>query len=395
MNEQINNLNLLDENLSWKMDFQEEEAFDSEKITFSNTPRGDDVVISPTHFLHSWESERKLIDVLISLSEDTYEDQRQMDQFIVCSGWDDAVHSWRSGNPYSSNHTLKKPKKVSKEERNASHCVLCTEMLPVSEKKAIREADQSHPSSKSSNSRAVHHFTREVAQEVHTQEKAETEVNLSHETECEMTHSPDQQAPVKKHFSVLPPVKMANGDEKFASGFKPGRMFYLGTQNGNQVLKRVSEVSESNNGIATMCIRAHACNMAMLQVSRMQKTVTSDPVGITRIPLLHTTNHWCWKYSFMQGSHNMAVVGAPASKLMECHSVGQQPLRIKHPTKNLKQDNFSKYAFSHSGPGDKYSNRARPKNVTGRDVLPVIPQPGPPPASGARIAISILPHMPL
>ncbi|XP_067854246.1 uncharacterized protein si:ch73-103b9.2 [Heptranchias perlo] len=408
------------------MELHKENLVDSGKITFSDSRGGDNnVVISPTHFLHSWESERKLIDVLVRLSEEGYEeDQKQMDRFILCSGWDDAVQGWKRGTPYSSIHTLKKPKK-SRKERKDSHCVLCTEMVPVSEKKAVRKVEHSKPSSKSSNSTMAYNCTgntttssaertlstaprtklhpyssivsqkpiSEVTQEIHIQEKTETEVNSSHKTECEIIHGPDQQAPIKKHFSVLPPVKVANGDETPASGFKPKETFCLGTQNDNQDLQTVKEVSESNNNDTTMCIRAHACNMTMLQVSRIQKAVNSVPVRITRIPFLHTMNHWCWQYSFMQGNKNLAIIGAPASKLMECHSMGVHPSKItKQHTKNLKQEDFSKSAFNHGGQSDKHLKRIRQRNVGGRDILPVIPQPGPPPSSGTRIAISILPH---
>ncbi|XP_067905203.1 uncharacterized protein si:ch73-103b9.2 [Heterodontus francisci] len=426
MNEQINNLSLLDENVSWKMEFQNEVMVDCEKITFSNPLGGDSNVTSPTHFLHSWESERKLIDVLIRLSEETYEeDQKQMDQFILCSGWDDAVHGWRRGNSYSSVNTLKKSKKSRKEERNDSRCVLCAEMVPISERKAFQEVEYSNPSSKLSNSTMAYNFTgkntnssaertpppvsqtklqqysftvsqrqtSEATQEIQVQDKTETDVNPSHETVGETIHGPDQQTPVKKNFSVLPPVKMANGDETSVSGFRTGRTFCLDIQNGNRDLQTVSVMSKRNNNKANMHIRAHACNMAMFQVSKIQKAGTSAPVGFTRMPFQHTMNHWCWQYSLMQGNHNLAINGTPASKLVECHSVRVQPSKVtKCQTKNIKQDDFSKSAFSHNGPSSKHLGRIRQRNVAGRDILPMIPQPDPPPSSGTRIAISILPH---
>ncbi|XP_041046934.1 uncharacterized protein C16orf46 [Carcharodon carcharias] len=396
--------------------------------TFSNTPESDNkVAMSPTPFIHSWESERKLIDVLIRVSEEIYEDdQKQMDQFILCNGWDDAVHGWRKDNSYSSLYTLKKSKKSRKEEKNGSHCVFCAEMVPVSERKTVQDVDQSGPLSKSSNSTTMPNFTgkntnpsaerttptvpqtklqpynstasqrqtSKVTQEIHVQDnKTETEINPSQGTECKIIIGPDQQTPVKKHFSVLPPVKMANCDEMFVSGFKTRRTFCLGIQSGNRDLQTVSVVSKHNNNKDNMCIRARACNMAILQVSKIQKVGTSAPVRLTRIPLLNTMNHWCWQYSLLEGHENLVINGAPASKVVECHSVRVQPSKItKQHTKNFKQDDFSKSTFSHSAPSNKHSSRIRQRNVAGRDILPVIPQPGPPLLSGTSIPISVLPH---
>lgn len=80
------------------MDFQVEEVIDDNKNVFCESPGDDsndssdnDAAMSPTHFLHSWESERKLIDVLITLSEEGYEDEKSMDPSVPCGGWDDAV----------------------------------------------------------------------------------------------------------------------------------------------------------------------------------------------------------------------------------------------------------------------------------------------------------------
>ncbi|XP_078066697.1 uncharacterized protein C16orf46 homolog isoform X2 [Mustelus asterias] len=408
------------------MEFQEEDMVNCERITFSDSPNcTNKMAISPTHFLHSWESERKLIDVLIRVSEETYEDdQKQVDQFIICNGWDDAVHGWRRGNSDSSFHTLKKLKKSRKEEKNGSHCVFCAEMVPTSERKSVQDVDQSGPSSKSSNSTMSPIFTgkntnsfaertipvsqtklqpysttppqrhaSEATQEIHVQDnKAETNATPSQESESEITHNPDQQTPVKKHFSVLPPVKMANG-EMFVSGFKTGRTFCLGIQNGCRDLQTVSVVSKHDDNKDNLYIRAHACNVAMLQVGKIQKAETSVPVGLTRIPFLNTMNHWCWQYSLMPGHENLAINGAPVSRVMECHSVRVQPPKtVKEQTKNFKQDDFGKSTFSQSAPSNKHLSRIRQKNVAGRDILPVIPQPGPPLLTGTSIPISILPH---
>ncbi|GCB73949.1 uncharacterized protein C16orf46 homolog isoform X2 [Scyliorhinus torazame] len=403
------------------MELQEEGMVDCRRITFSNTPESNnEMVLSPTHFLHSWESERKLTEVLIKVSEETYEDdQKQMDQIIICNGWDDAVHGWRRDNSSSSFHTLKKSKKSRREEKNGSNCVFCAEMLPTSERKTVQGVCQPGRLSKSSDSTVATIFTgkntnsfaerttppvsqtkcssaasqSELTEETRAQDnKAETEVKPSQETECKVTHSLHQPTPVKKHFSVLPPVKIANGDEMFVSGFKAGRTFCLGIQNGNRVLQTVSVVSKHDDK-DNLRIRAHGCNMAMLQVSKIQKAGTPVPLGLTRIPYMNAMGHWCWQYSLMQGHENLAINGAAAYKVMECHSIRVQPSKIiNQHTKHIKQDNFSKSTFSHSAPGNKHLSRIRQRSVAARALLPGIPQPGPPLLSGTSIPISILPH---
>ncbi|XP_038662195.1 uncharacterized protein C16orf46-like isoform X2 [Scyliorhinus canicula] len=402
------------------MELQEEGMVDRKRIAFSNTlESNNEMALSPTHFLHSWESERKLIEVLIKVSEKTYEDdQKQMDQIIIYNGWDDAVHGWRRDISSYSFHTLKKSKKSRREEKNGSNCVFCAEMLPTSERKTVQGVGQPGRSSKSSDSTvapiftgkitnsfaerttppvsqtkyssaASQRYTSELTQESCVQDnKAETEVNPSQETECEVTHTPHQPTPVKKHFSVLPPVKMASGDEMFVSGFKAGRMFCL----GNRDLQTVSVVSKHDDK-DNLRIRAHGCNMAMLQVSKIQKAETPVPFGLTRIPYMNAMGHWCWQYSLMQGHENLAINGAPASKVMECGSIRVQPSKIiKQHTKHLKQDNFSKSTFSHSSPSNKHLSRIRQRNVAASALLRGIPQPGTPLLSGTSIPISILPH---
>ncbi|XP_072451981.1 uncharacterized protein C16orf46 homolog isoform X1 [Chiloscyllium punctatum] len=405
------------------MESQDEDMIECEKITFSDALHRDNKVASPTHFMHSWESERKLIDVLIRLSEETYDDdQKQMDQTIVSNGWDDAVHGWRRDNTY---FLHKKSKKSRKDDRNGSHCVFCAEMVPIPERKAFQNIEHFSLSSKSPSSTIVSNFTERntnsstertspVSQtklqlygstvsesqttkrtpELQVQDtKKETEVNSPQEIECEIINTEPDQTPATKHFSVLPPVKMASGDETFVSGFKTGRTFCLGVQNGNRALQTVSVVSKHNNYKDSLCIRAHAYNMAMLQVSKIPKAENSAPVRFTRIPFLSTMNHWCWQYSLMQGHQNLAINGVPASKIMECHSIRVQPSKItKHHTKNYKQVNFSKSTYSHGTPINIHPNRIKQRNVAERDILPVIPQPGPPPLSGTTIPISILSH---
>ncbi|XP_048402743.1 uncharacterized protein C16orf46 [Stegostoma tigrinum] len=405
------------------MESQDEDMIECEKIPFPAAPHRDNKMArSPTHFIHSWESERKLIDVLIRLSEETYDDnQKQMDQIIVSNGWDDAMHGWRRDNSYT---LLKKSKKSRKDGRKGNHCVFCAEMVPISEKKAFQNIDQSSLLSKSPSSTMVCKFTerntkssteraRPVSQtklqlysstvsetqtkgtqELHVQDnKSEPEVNSSQEIECEIINAgPDQQTPATKHFSVLPPVKTANGDETYVSGFKTEKTFCLDLQNGNRDLQTASVVSKHNNK-DSVGIRANACNMAMLQVSKIPKVGNSAPVGFTRIPFLSTMHHWCWQYSLMQGHQNLAINGVAASKIIECHSIKVQPSKItKHHTKNYKQANYSKSTYTHSTPINMRSNSIRHRNVTERDILPVIPQPGPPQLSGTTIPISILSH---
>ncbi|XP_072926480.1 uncharacterized protein C16orf46 homolog [Hemitrygon akajei] len=396
------------------MEFQEKDVLGSKASLVFESPGSDsndgNVVMSPTHFLHSWESERKLIDVLITLSE---EDEKPMDQFILCGGWDDAVHGWRTNNLRSSIPTLKTTKRPRKEERNGNHCVVCAEMVPILERKMGQDIEHSKRSSsttaynfigensKSSPKRTTPAFSQtripvysstisqaqvnEASKEVYIQDVTESEIDPHKEKEGEVILSTNHQGPVRKHSPLFPPVKMANGSEKFALGIKPVATFSLGTLNGNESQKIVSETLEKRHNSANCCLRTHCYNMAMLQVSELEKTAISPPVGITRI-----MDHWCWRYSLMQDK--LAVSHIPASKLMECHSIRLQPSKImKHHTKNIKQDNTGKSAFSHSDSTHKIASRIRQKD-TCHNILPMLSQPDPSPSSGPGIAISILPQ---
>lgn len=392
------------------MDFQVEEVIDDNKNVFCESPGDDsndssdnDAAMSPTHFLHSWESERKLIDVLITLSEEGYEDEKSMDPFVPCGGWDDAVHCWRTDNLHSFIPMLKKTNK----SRNDSHCAVCAEMVPIVARKTgqdiehsksfsntfvynVAEEDFSSIPAKTPASQ-MYTFSSTVSQvqaseaskEIHTEDKTETEINPHKEKEYEMILGTIQQMPFRKHFSLLPPVKIVNDSDMSAPSVNPGTNFSWGTQNGNPNMKIVSEALENSGSIATKyCLRTHHCNMAMLQVSDIEKTAISPPIGITRI-----MNHWCWRYPLLQDNHNLFINGVPASKLKGYHRVGLQPMKItKHHTKNTKQDIPGKSAFSHSGSTDKR------QKVTGHNILPMLPQPGPPPPSRPRIAVSVLPQ---
>ncbi|XP_072136037.1 uncharacterized protein [Mobula birostris] len=396
------------------MEFQEKGVVGSRASLVFESPGSDsNVVISPTHFLHSWESERKLVDVLITLSEEAEEDEKPMDQSILCGGWDDAVHGWRTNNLRSSIPTLKTTKRPRKEERNGNHCVVCTEMVPILERKMGQDIEHSKRSSsttaynfigensKSAPKRTTPAFSQtrvpaysstisqaqvnEASKKVYIQDETETEIDQHKEKEGEVILSTNQQGPLKKHSPLFPPVKMANGSEKFASGIKPVATFSLGTLNGNENQKIESETLEKSHNSANCCLRTHCYNMAMLQISELEKTAISAPVGRTRI-----MNHSCWQYSLMQDK--LAVSCAPASKLMECHSIRLQPSRImKHHTKNIKQDSTGKSAFSHIDSTHKVASRIGQKD-TCHDILPMLSQPDPSPLSGPGIAISILPQ---
>ncbi|XP_078256861.1 uncharacterized protein C16orf46 homolog isoform X2 [Rhinoraja longicauda] len=275
------------------MDFRDEEVVDGNKKVFCESPGDDsndnsdsDAAMSPTHSLHSWESERKLIDVLITLSEEDYEDEKSMDPFVLCGGWDDAVHGWRTDNLHSFIPMLKKINK----SRNNSHCVVCAEMLPIVARKTgqhfksfsntfvydFAEEDVSSNPEKTPPSQ-MHTFSSTVSQvqaskaskEIHTEDKTETEINPHKEKEYETILGTSQQMSVRKHFSLLPPVKMANDSETSAPSVKPGTNFSWGTQNGNPNMKIVSEALENSCSSATKyCLRTHCCNMGMLQCLR-------------------------------------------------------------------------------------------------------------------------------
>ncbi|XP_069758221.1 uncharacterized protein C16orf46 homolog isoform X2 [Narcine bancroftii] len=278
MGEQINSWSLPAKNLDWKMEFRVEDMVDSR----SSSARCDnDVAVSPIHFLHSWESERKLIDILITLSEEAYEEEKQpMDHLSLGGGWDDAVHGWRTDNFHSFIPAWKRTKK-SRKEKNDNQCVVCAEMAPLIERRTGQDIEQS----KSLSTTLMHNLNsssertppaisqtkmhadkstiaqaqeNEACKEINIEDKAKPEMNPHREKEYEIILSTSKKVPVRKHFSLLPPVKIASGGEMSASGVKTGTNFNFDTQNRN--LKMVSEENNNNS-----CLRTHLCNMAMLQ----------------------------------------------------------------------------------------------------------------------------------
>ncbi|XP_069508925.1 uncharacterized protein C16orf46 homolog [Ambystoma mexicanum] len=87
------------------------------------------------------EREENLVYTLLDLSEKQTEDEKSMQCFIA-RGWDEAVQGWGYSSPFACLQTKRNSKKP-KPREDINGCILCSEMLKVSDKPITTETNPS------------------------------------------------------------------------------------------------------------------------------------------------------------------------------------------------------------------------------------------------------------
>eukprot|EP00062_Callorhinchus_milii_P005112 gi/632944251/ref/XP_007887408.1/ PREDICTED: uncharacterized protein C16orf46 homolog isoform X1 [Callorhinchus milii] len=385
------------------------------------------------NYLHSWEFERNLIDLLNGITEETCEDQKHIDESIIYGGWEDATQGWGRAPPYSCIFPPKKTRKPKPTEPQGSHCVLCVDMVQVSESSAQGDDSPAECAELSSmsitescsltgkntnslpiestlirglrskihthNSRNSEKQIHEITREISARDNTETKVNGAGRTEFDINCTKSQQILINEPsqleglplntFPVLPPV-IATAAET-SSDYKPGDAPHNSVQSNNQQLQIINRATEGKED--SLHGRHLVSNVNNELVRRPQRPLGSFPFKISRTSLLHSKEHWCWQYSLSSGKPNLIKASGQTSKRMDNHCIRGYPSRgAKTNPKNLKQEDFSRSGSSHNNLNNKHLGRARQRNTGGEALLPVLPLPAPPYLLGTRMGISLLPH---
>eukprot|EP00062_Callorhinchus_milii_P005111 gi/632944255/ref/XP_007887410.1/ PREDICTED: uncharacterized protein C16orf46 homolog isoform X2 [Callorhinchus milii] len=345
------------------------------------------------NYLHSWEFERNLIDLLNGITEETCEDQKHIDESIIYGGWEDATQGWGRAPPYSCIFPPKKTRKPKPTEPQGSHCVLCVDMVQVSESSAQGDdspAECAELSSmsitescsltgKNTNSLPIEStLIRGLRSKIHTHNSRNSEKQI-HEITREISARDNTE------------TKVNGAAAETSSDYKPGDAPHNSVQSNNQQLQIINRATEGKED--SLHGRHLVSNVNNELVRRPQRPLGSFPFKISRTSLLHSKEHWCWQYSLSSGKPNLIKASGQTSKRMDNHCIRGYPSRgAKTNPKNLKQEDFSRSGSSHNNLNNKHLGRARQRNTGGEALLPVLPLPAPPYLLGTRMGISLLPH---
>ncbi|XP_007887410.2 uncharacterized protein LOC103175916 isoform X2 [Callorhinchus milii] len=331
------------------------------------------------NYLHSWEFERNLIDLLNGITEETCEDQKHIDESIIYGGWEDATQGWGRAPPYSCIFPPKKTRKPKPTEPQGSHCVLCVDMVQVSESSAQGDdspAECAELSSmsitescsltgKNTNSLPIEStLIRGLRSKIHTHNSRNSEKQI-HEITREISARDNTE------------TKVNGAAAETSSDYKPGDAPHNSVQSNNQQLQIINRATEGKED--SLHGRHLVSNVNNELVRRPQRPLGSFPFKISRTSLLHSKEHWCWQYSLSSGKPNLIKASGQTSKRMDNHCIRGYPSRgAKTNPKNLKQEDFSRSGSSHNNLNNKHLGRARQRNTGGEALLPVLPLPAPP-----------------
>nr|XP_006004921.2 PREDICTED: uncharacterized protein C16orf46 homolog [Latimeria chalumnae] len=398
-------------------------------------------------------TDRNLVNTLLDISEENSEQDNSSINYVIHTGWEEAVQSWGRASPFACLQLQKKPKKVRSAE-TVSHCRLCLDAVQLSEKNT--SGDTARHSKSNCRSSAVNDKVsgknvpplsegslssfafcnmsnynyvtvpkRETTYDrVNTAELLQRELTLANEqdTGCQnnsrnadivlgkLKHDPKKQTCEKlqshpdalafSFFSVLPPVKPGNPIKLIGNSARKHSSVRGGTPSG-----------QDEGNLSSMTVTGSPCHNLVSKKSELkeeestvfdahkqlivQDTMFSVVPLIPKISAFQSTEYCNWPYSFMSEKSSSAVVSDPGTRQIETTALVKriQGRKIPNSKRNLKQNELGRVFISTCNQNSKMSGEAKEECV-GR-YMPVLSQQVSSILSVTRVAVSVLPYRPL